>query len=476
LVVSIFALFVSSAGAASLQTGVAEFEGTPADRSGLEAERIAASGSTYVLHWLRWDKVAPSAEPDAWNPTSPGDDHYDWNEVDQRVISARNAGLQPLLQIFGVPEWAQRCKAPPDLYVAGGAPCNPSPEDVADFTRAAAKRFSGTFGGLPRVKYWQILNEPNLSIFFNPQFNKAGKPVSPGLYRNILKKAYPAVKAGNPGNVVIAAGLAPFGQESGLTPLDFARRLFCLDKRNRPLRRAGACAGGVKLDAFDMHPYTEGSPDTKSQVPGNVSMGNLGELKSLLAAADRAKRIDGAGKRTPLWITEMSWDSKPPDPGGLPMRILTRWTAEAINRAWRVGVSKFFWYSLRDQSCGGIPCKFTTQSGLYFRGDSIEADRPKRSLEAFRFPVVAYSKRHGANYWGRTPTSERGLVILQFRRGGGWRQVGRARANGDGIFRGFIRSKALARKRGQIRAVYAGEPSVPFSLKPVKNFYQRIFG
>jgi len=347
---------------------------------------------------------------------------------------------------------------------------------LADFAKAAAERYSGTFGGLPRVKYWQILNEPNLAIFFNPQFNKAGKPASPRLYRNILKKAYPAVKAGHQGNVVIAAGLAPFGQESGLAPLDFARRLFCLDKRNRPLRPAGPCAGGVKLDAFDMHPYTEGSPDRKSQVPGNVQMGNLGELKSLLAAADRAKRIDGAKKRTPLWITEMSWDSKPSDPGGLPMRILTRWTAEAINRAWRAGVSKFFWYSLRDASCGGIPCKFTTQSGLYFRGDSIEADRPKRSLKAFRFPVVAYSKRRGATYWGRTPTSERGRVILQFRRGGGWRQVGRARANGNGIFRGFIRSKSLTRKRGQIRAVHQGESSVPFSLKPVKDFYQRVFG
>ena len=92
---------------------------------------------------------------------------------------------------------------------------------------------------------------------------------------------------------MIAAGLAPNRTENGLAPLDFTRRLFCLDKRNRPKRPAGACAGGVKLDAFDMHPYTTGGPDRKARFAGNVQMGNLGQLKKVLKAADRANRIDG---------------------------------------------------------------------------------------------------------------------------------------------------------------------------------------
>ena len=158
------------------------------------------------------------------------------------------------------------------------------------------------------------------------------------------------------------------------------------------------------------------------------------------------------------------------------MNILTRWTAEAIHRAFRAGVSKFFWYPLRDAPKGDLPWSSTEQSGLFFRGDSIEADKPKKSLRAFRFPMVAYSKRRGATFWGRTPTSRPGLVKLQFRRGGGWRVVSKTRANGGGVFQGFAKGRALTRKRGQIRAVHRGESSVPFSLKPVKDFYQRPFG
>ena len=90
--------------------------------------------------------------------------------------------------------------------------------------------------------------------------------------------------------------------------------------------------------------------------------------------------------------------------------------------------------------------------------------------------MVAYSKRRGATFWGRTPTSKPGRVKIQFRRKGGWRVVAKTRANGSGIFSGFAKSKALTRKRGQMRAVYRGESSVPFSLKPVKDFYQRPFG
>lgn len=482
----ILVLGAEQAQANSMRTGVSEFEDESRDLGlelfGLQAERVRDSGSTYFMQWLRWDFVAPETQPAQWDPDDPAASEYDWAASDRRVVSARHAGLEPVFQIYGAPKWAQRCDPPTNVYVHPPAPCDPDPEMLADFAQAAARRYSGSYQGLPRVKYWQILNEPNLHVFFNPQFGKGGSPVSPAIYRNILRVTYPAIKSGNEGNVVIAAGLAPNGISGySLGPLDFARRLFCLSRANRPLASPNACGRGVKLDVFDMHPYTSGGPTHKAEGRDNVQMGNLSDLKRLLSAADKAGRISGSQRHTPLWVTEMSWDSSPPDPGGVSMKILTRWASEAIYQSWKAGVRVFFWYSLRDQAKNGLPWRDTTQSGLYFRSSSLERDRPKRSLKAFRFPFVAYSmnkgpKRKGAALWGRTPQGKPGKVVIQVKRKAGWRRLVVKRANSHGLFRGFVRSRLASGKRGFVRASFRGQKSPPFSLKPVKDFRQRPFG
>lgn len=464
--------------ASSMRTGVSIFSATGSTDYRIEAERVKSAGSSYVLHSLRWDLVAPSVRPASWNPADPADPAYDWSSVDQRIVEARRAGLHPILQISGAPKWAQGCTPPDDFPVQASSPCNPAPGALSKFAKAASQRFSGSFDGLlPRVRYWQILNEPNLHVFFNPQFNNRGTPVSPAIYRKLLNATYPAIKATHRSNVVLAAGLAP-NEVPGrsLSPLEFTRRLLCMNRRNRPIRSARACRGKVSFDVFDMHPYTSGGPTNKAFHAGNVQMGNLGELRSLLTAADKAKRIRGMRRRTPLWITEMSWDSRPPDPGGVRMRILKRWTSEVLYRAWKAGVRTFLWYSLRDQPKGSLPWSDTTQSGLYFRSGTMKHDRPKPSLAAFRFPAVAYSTRRGMAFWGRTPKSSRGWVVVQIARSGRWRRLGRVRAGPNGVFRGFIRSRVASRKRGYIRMVHRRKSSVPFSLKPVRNYYQRPFG
>jgi hypothetical protein len=96
-------------------------------------------------------------------------------------------------------------------------------------------------------------------------------------------------------------------------------------------------------------------------------------------------------------------------------------------------------------------------------------------MYAFRFPFVAYTRRSGFFYWGRTPSSKAGKVVVQIRKGG-WRTVEIARADKHGIFTGVVKGKYGRRKRGTVRARYRGETAVPFSLKPVKDFYQPPFG
>jgi hypothetical protein len=206
-------------------------------------------------------------------------------------------------------------------------------------------------------------------------------------------------------------------------------------------------------------------------------MGDLGKLQRLLRAADRAGRIKSRFRHTPLWITEFSWDSKPPDPGGLPARILRRWTAEALYRAWRAGVGHFFWWTLRDpERAPGQPFSQSVDSGLYLRGPSLAEDRPKPNLAAFRFPFVAYSRHAGFAFWGRTPSGRGGRVLIEIHTGGGWRRVASTRADHSGIFQGLVTGSYGRHKHGTVRARYRGEKAVPFSLHPVKDFYQPPFG
>jgi hypothetical protein len=439
----------------------------------LAYQRVRATGASFVRIGVPWGSIAPKEQPAQWQPTDPGDPNYDWGHVDGAVTNAVAAGLAPVLMINSVPSWAEGCFAPPDYPEAS---CKPDAGALAQFATAVARRFSGGFGGLPRVNYWQGLNEPNLSLYFLPQL-EGDTPVSADLYRPIANAFYAAIKAVDPSNLVLAAGLGP-NYVPGLTvgPLQFTEELLCMTGGSKPRPEPGDCGGGVDFDIFDIHPYTSGGP-THEGGSTDVQLGDLPQLHELLQAAERAGRIHGSLPHVHLWVNEFSWDSKPPDPNGLPLKIETRWTSEALYRAWQAGVDHFFWYGLRDEPLiPGQPSSFTAQSGLYFRGDSLAADKPKRVFYAFRFPFVAYSENGRLQFWGRTPTSGPGKVKVQLKRGKAWRTVKTLSGGSNGVFQARIRTSYGSGKKGAARAVFGGTRSVPFSMRPVPDFEQPPFG
>lgn len=472
-------VLLAALGSALLASGAAPAAGRPlvTGVTNIESQvplgfaRTKATGASFVRIPLEWGAVAPPKEPASWQPQDPADPAYDWQSTDEAVVAAVGAGLVPVLQVNGGPSWAERCVAPSFAMVPL---CNPDPDALAAFATAAARHYDGQ--AAPRVQYWQALNEPNLSLFFNPQFD-GHTPVSPDLYRVLLNRFYAAVKAVNSSDLVISAGLGPVAVPPyTIGPLRFARLLLCMRGRNHPRPTKGNCEGGVNADIFAIHPYTTGGPTHEGGV-NDVELGDLGELRTLIDAADKAGRLHSTFPRTPLWITEFSWDSRPPDPGGLPMRILKRWVAEALYVSWRAGVTHFFWYSLRDSRHNpGEKYSQTLESGLYFRGATLEEDRPKPSLSAFRFPFVSYSRQQGLAYWGRTPTSTPGKTVIQVHRAGRWRTAAVVRADGSGIFRGTIKTRYGSGHHGIVRAQYRGAKSIPFSLKPVPDFPQPPFG
>ncbi len=436
-------------------------------------QQVRSSGAGLVRIGVPWGSIGPKERPAQWNPEDPGDPNYNWGHVDGAVKAAVEAGLEPLLTVNSVPTWASGCTSPPGYPEAM---CEPKATDLAQFATALARRFGGGFGGFPRVTYYQGLNEPNLSLYFLPQFS-GSTLVSPGLYRPLINAFYDAVKAVNPSDLVLAAGLGPIAvPKYTVGPLRFARELLCMKGGKVPKPQPGTCEGGVKFDIFDMHPYTTGSPTHKGG-PNDVELGQLGKLHELILAADKAGRIHGAYKRTPLWVTEFSYDTNPPDPGGLKMAIAKRWAAEALYRAWQAGVDHFFWYGLRDEPIEpGVPASSTAQSGLFFRGATVAEDQPKPVFYAFRFPFVAYPTKKGLTYWGRTPTSTGGKVMVQVKTGGGWRTMKKLTVGGNGVFTGLLKTPYGKDEHGAARAVFSGINSVPFSMRPVNDFYQPPFG
>jgi hypothetical protein len=460
----------SGAATKPLVTGIAGI----GDYRGEAFDHARLAGARMVRLALNWPEVAPEEEPESWEPENPADPHYNWAYIDTGVVEAIRAGLTPMLLVDGAPEWAQRCKASPGTQLT--ELCDPDPAALEAFAKAAARRYSGEFLNLPRVRFWQGLNEPNLGLFFLPQY-EGELAVSPYLYRRLINAFYAGVKAVHRSNLVIAAGLSPTEvAQFAIGPLRFARLLLCMRGTAHPHPTKDDCEGGVHFDAFDIHPYTSGSPTHESS--GNdIELGDLDKLQTLLRAADRAGRIKGDPLPTELWSTEFSWDSKPPDPGGLAMPILCRWTAEALYRAWRAGMAHFFWYSIRDGPYEPErPFGETLQAGLFFRGPTVAEDEPKKVFYAFRFPFVAYPRKHHLFFWGRTANSKPARVEIQLWKRGRWHRAGVAQANEVGIFHGLVHSRYGSKENGRVRAVYGAQRSLPFSMRPVEDFFQPPFG
>jgi hypothetical protein len=430
----------------------------------LVANRLRAAGASGMRVLLNWREVAPAAYPAGFDPSNPGDPRYRWQKFEGEVRAAAAAGLQPIVVIRSAPDWA-----------SGGGPgragtVQPDPNQFARFAHAAAERYSGGFQGLPRIRYWQPWNEPNHFGFLNPQAGLAAV----GHYRLLVNAFADAVHAVRADNAVIAGGMAPFRNDAAdalvIPPLAFMRELLCVSAGRQP---KATCDTRIKFDIWSHHPYTAGSPTHDAANADDASISALPQMRRMLSAATRAGHIVSSGP-VRFWVTEFAWDSNPPDPNGVPERLRSRWVAEALYRMWHAGVSMVTWYKLRDDETSGRPHSATFECGLYYRCGTLACDRPKPSLQAFRFPFVAFRSGRRVYVWGRTPTSNRARVIVQQRVGRRWKRLARLRANRYGIFSRRIRTS----RRGKLRARMAksGEGSISFSLRRPPDLPVNPFG
>ncbi len=430
--------------------------------------RVRAAGATAVRITLPWWQFAPPTRPDHWDATNPADPNYRWGRLDERIRAAVQRGLEPLVTIFAAPRWAQgqNPQSSPNSYL-------PDPADFANFAKAVATRYSGKFDGLPRVRWWQAWNEPNISLYLVPQLEN-GQPISPAWYRRMLNAFAAAVQSVHSDNVVVAGGLAPFrdvtpsvvAQDPDWGPLSFMRELLCLSKSLRP-----TCSDRVSFDVWAMHPYTSGGPTHHAVLPNDVSLGDLPEMRRTLDAAVKGRHVVSR-RAVQFWVTEFSWDSNPPDRCSPPLALLARWIPEALYRMWANGVSLVVWLQLQDLP---ISTNFL-QAGFYFDSAVLATAKPKPTLKVFRFPFVAL--RHGkrVTIWARTPFGRPARLLIEQKRkpSGAWKKVALGTTNRSGILQKLVRAKPIGVFRA--RMFPTNEASLPFSMKVPRDHFYNPFG
>ncbi len=461
--------------------------------SATELEHIRATGSKYVSIRVLWSSIAPAGptRPDDFHADDPADPNYRWTKADARIKAAVAAGLEPMVFITKAPAWAEgsgRGSADTGTF-------KPSPVALAKFVTAAATRYSGSFDDLPRVRYWAIWNEPNLNAFLCPQVVRK-RALAPIWYRSMLNAAAGAIHGIDSSNVVIGGETAPFGMaatyRNATMPIAFMEKVLCI-KEKKVVRRVinkktqkktrvvtyrytSACKKKTEFDVWSHHPYTPGDPTTKAKLHGNASLGNMGEMRQVLNAAIKAGHVVSS-KKVRLWVTEFSWDSEPPDPGGVPIALETRWVSQMLYQMWRSGVSLVAWFILRDEPLDSS----AWQGGLYYAGsDGISSDRAKPILRAFRFPFVAMPRtvkgKATVTLWGRTPISKPGEVVIERKSGSEWKKVKTLSANRYGIFKARI-AKPVNTKYFRARLSDGSDQSAAFALTaPKKSWRGCVWG
>jgi hypothetical protein len=168
------------------------------------------------------------------------------------------------------------------LYPDGSSQTPITDRDRADF----AAWVVDAIAAMPNLRHVIIGNEPNLNLFWFPQFGPSGQDVAAVGYERLLARTYDAVKRAAPKVEVLGGALAHSGTDKPGTGRDtHSPGQFILDlaaayrasHRTRPI-----------MDAFTYHPYMERSdlsPTLRHARSKTLTIADYGRLVSLLGRA-----------------------------------------------------------------------------------------------------------------------------------------------------------------------------------------------
>ena len=447
LAVAAVSLGTSPAPAHASTRQVAMFEedvnlllGGPADtvRTLQTLRRLGAGVIRLAVHW---NAIEPNpfskTRPRAFAASDPAAyPAQNWSPYDLIVSDAQALGMQIDFSLTGLPPmWASGRGAPRH----GRYPeWKPSAADYGAFVRAIATRYSGQYtppgsaSPLPRVRFWELWNEPNFGQNLAPQAIRGSTVfLAAWLYRNLVDAGWSALQGtGHAGDTILLGSLDARGQNGspsrvrpeglpgnfGATkPLQFIRTLYCVDSSYREFRGAAAAAVGCPSTAagsrqfrsahpalftaggYAVHPYPVNLPPTQASST-DPDFVEFSELPRFGAALDRLQRTYGSTTRFPIWVNEYSYITNPPNNSGNHF-VSPATAAYYINWAeylsWRnPRIASTMQYLLDDPNPRHAPEYGGFASGLQFYNG-----RPKQTLAAYRLPL--YLPQTAARRGGR---------------------------------------------------------------------------
>lgn len=445
LAVMVGALAMPSSASAirPLEVGLTDgiFEDPNAGTRDLWFDRAVDARSELILLVAPWRGIAPANPLPGFDARNPNDPQYDFSVLDAAVSDADSRGFRIAILVTNAPDFAEGDNPPGS--VADGT-WKPKPGAIEDFGHAIAERYEGT------VRHYQLWAEPNLSTYLTPQ-SKSGHLFAAPHYRKMISAFFKGVHSADDSNVVVTGGTAPYGDPfpggNRTPPVNFWRKVLCL--RGSALRPA-KCRNPARFDVLAHHPINVGRPRRHARNAADVSTPDIGRLERILRKAERTGRV-GPDEHHDIWATEIWWDSKPPDPNGVPQARHARRLAESFYILWKQGVSKVVWFLIRDQAANGNYAA-TAQTGLF------EVDgTAKTAYRAFRFPFVADAlKGSKVRVWGLAPAA--GQVAIERRRHGDWNTVKQLNAPAKRVFQSSIQSSG-----GKLRARFGAETSISWN-------------
>jgi hypothetical protein len=422
-------------------------------------DEMKALGADVVKFRLDWASVAPSPNSKQKPKGFTGDDPADynaavWGVYDRTVSAIIDRGMKPYILLGGrAPHWAS----------GKTRVTRPKANEFRNFVQAVGTRYSGTYskdpvnplaGKLPRVVIYSAWNEVNLKFWLAPQYSH-GKPVSPRIYRDLVRAAHQGlVNSGHGGDDLFLGELLPFARsgEAGhekVRPIEFLRELACVDSKYRPYKGNAAkergCSGFKKLPGTGIayHPYTlPGGPDVATP---NKDDASVGELDRVVHALDKLGRAHRIAKGLPIWGTEFGYQTDPPDRFQTPIKKVPGFLGEAEWYSYRnPRVASFAQYPLVDDKL--------TNGGDGFQSGLRTHDRKKKKgvYEAFQRPLYVDLKTSKVVevFGGLRTASEGQKVKIESKlHKSRWKKLGTATLGPQGYFdRVFQVSKATDRR------------------------------
>jgi hypothetical protein len=257
-------------------------------------------GVEWIRMPIRWQWLEPQRGEDRW-------ERYE-GAVDQ----ARDAGIEILAVLGGTPLWSSgidRRALPRGVDWDSFEPRETS--DFAAYVYRVVDRFRG------RVGAYEMLNEPNSPVHWNPRPNVTR-------FIELLCAGYHAAKYADPSAAVVVGGLNGNGLTLGWEApesRDFLRAIY-------------ASSGRSCFDVMAIHPFAHPTED------------GIGTLRSWIAETERF--MASQGDRRELWLTETGWSSGPSLWGHT--TITEEQQAEWVRAIYReiTGPRKVFWYNFKE--------------------------------------------------------------------------------------------------------------------------------